>query len=35
MRERIELHGGTLEAGGRSSGGFAVKARLPLETVRS
>jgi signal transduction histidine kinase len=35
MRERIELHGGTLEAGGRSAGGFAVKARLPLETVRS
>jgi len=35
MRERIELHGGTLEAGGRSTGGFAVKARLPLETVRS
>jgi signal transduction histidine kinase len=35
MRERIELHGGTLEAGGRRSGGFAVRARLPLETVRS
>jgi signal transduction histidine kinase len=35
MRERIELHGGTLEAGGRSTGGFAVKARLPFETVRS
>jgi signal transduction histidine kinase len=35
MRERIEFHGGTLEAGGRRTGGFAVKARLPLETVRS
>jgi signal transduction histidine kinase len=35
MRERIELHGGTLEVGGRKTGGFAVKARLPLETVRS
>jgi signal transduction histidine kinase len=35
MRERIELHGGKLEAGTRSTGGYAVKARLPLETVRS
>ncbi len=34
MRERVELHGGTLEAGTGSGGGFVVKARLPLETVR-
>ncbi len=33
MRERVELHGGTLEAGRRSEGGFSVKARLPLGTV--
>jgi signal transduction histidine kinase len=33
MKERVELHGGTLEAGRGSEGGFIVKARLPLETV--
>ena len=30
MRERAELHGGTLEAGSRSDGGFVVSARLPV-----
>jgi signal transduction histidine kinase len=35
MRERVELHGGTLEVGSRSEGGFCVKARLPLGTVPS
>jgi signal transduction histidine kinase len=34
MRERAELHGGTLEAGARSEGGFAVRARLPLGPVQ-
>ena len=33
MRERVELHGGTFEAGRRDGGGFIVKARLPVETV--
>ena len=33
MRERVELHGGTFEAGRATAGGFVVKARLPLQTV--
>ncbi len=33
MRERVELHGGRLEAGGGEGGGFTVNARLPLETT--
>jgi signal transduction histidine kinase len=33
MRERVELHGGTFEAGKRNGGGFAVKASLPVDTV--
>ena len=35
MRERVALHGGTLDASSRSDGGFTVKARLPLTTVPS
>jgi signal transduction histidine kinase len=31
MRERVVLYGGELEAGPCTEGGFAVRARLPVE----
>ncbi len=34
MRERVALYGGELEAGPRTEGGFAVRARLPFEGTR-
>ncbi|WP_375000720.1 sensor histidine kinase [Aeromicrobium sp. CTD01-1L150] len=30
MRERVEVHGGTLAVGPQSGGGWAVRARIPL-----
>ena len=35
MRERAALYGGTLETGPAEHGGFAVRARLPLEGART
>ena len=32
MRERVASHGGTLETGPRSGGGFRVRAVLPIRS---
>jgi signal transduction histidine kinase len=32
MRERVVLYGGTLSAGPRAGGGFAVDAVIPIGT---
>jgi len=34
MRERVALYGGALESGKRSSGGYLVRAKLPVEPNR-
>src|SRR6185312_16969449 len=33
MQERVALFGGTFDAGARPEGGFAVRARLPIEAA--
>ena len=35
MRERVSLYGGKIEAGPQHTGGFAIRARLPLDSDRS
>jgi signal transduction histidine kinase len=35
MRERVSLYGGELQAGPRPEGGYALRVRLPLGSVRA
>jgi signal transduction histidine kinase len=34
MRERVAVYGGDLRAGALSSGGYSLRARLPLDQSR-
>jgi signal transduction histidine kinase len=34
MRERVAVIGGEMDSGRRPDGGYAVRARLPLESAR-
>ncbi len=35
MRERVSVFGGELQAGRRPEGGYALRVRLPLGSVRA
>ncbi len=35
MRERVSVYGGELQAGPRPEGGYALRVRLPLGSVRA